>query len=332
MPPAWRDGWPWAGEIAPTPQGDRGAWPRITIVTPSFNQGPYVEATIRSVLLQGYPNLEYIVVDGGSTDDSVAVIRKYEDHLTGWVTEADRGQSHALNKGFTSATGELFAYLNSDDILEPGALFACAELFRAGAPWVVGDVRYWSNTGELWPFPELPGRGLSRWLISCPVGQPGSFWSAALHRRVGPFREELRYVMDYELWLRLRVGERIEPTRLRVPVARYRLHPDSKTVGEGSSFVVEAREVVARFTERLTPVERAWLRAARRRRVALTLGRQAVSLFHKGAAPSARGRLLAAFATWPPLLVDPAILTGVRALLGRGMPESPYEHLFPPYW
>lgn len=331
MPSAWREGWPWTGETA-RPPGDAADWPRITIVTPSFNQGLYLEATIRSVLMQGYPNLEYVVVDGGSTDESVAVIRQYEQHLSWWISETDQGQSHALNKGFARATGELFGYLNSDDVFEPGALFACAARYRTGAPWVVGDVRYWSDSGELVPFPELPGSGLSRWLLSCPVGQPGSFWSASLHRRVGPFREDLRYVMDYEFWLRLRVNERIRPTRVRVPVARYRLHPESKTVGEGGAFVGEARDVVARFTSCLTRFERASLRAARRRRAALTLGRQGVALLRQGAARAGTGRLLAAFGTWPPLIVDPAILAGAQALLERSPPERRYDELFPPYW
>jgi glycosyltransferase involved in cell wall biosynthesis len=331
LPAPWREGWPWTRDTA-TPDTPSGDWPRITVVTPSFNQGPYLEATIRSVLLQGYPNLEYVVVDGGSKDESVAVIRKYEPHLAGWVSEPDRGQSHAINKGFTRATGALFAYLNSDDVLEPGALFACAELFRRGASWIVGDVRYWPPNGELWPFPEIPGRGLSRWLLSCPVGQPGSFWSADLHRRVGPFREELRYVMDYEFWLRLRVGERVEPVRRRQPIARYRLHADSKTVGENSGFTKEARSVIVRYSERLTPVERLTLRAARRRRAAITRGRESVALLRQGAPLAAGGRFLSALASWPPLLVDPSVLTGLRTLAGHGEPESPHADLFPPYW
>lgn len=335
MPPAWREGWPWTGEVghAPaSPGGGASGWPRISVVTPSYNQGPYLEATIRSVLLQGYPNLEYIVVDGGSTDESVAVIRKYEAHLAWWTTERDRGQSHAINKGFARATGDVHAYLNSDDALEPDALFAIAGAFRAGAAWVTGRVYYWPADGRLWPFPELPGRGLSRWLISCPVGQPGSFWSAELHRRVGPFREDLRYVMDYEFWLRLRVGERIRPTRLERAIARYRLHPSSKTVGEGDAFAGEARAVIAAYESRLTRFERARLTLARRRRAALVLGREAVGLLRQGAVPSAAGRLLSAVATWPPVVVDPGVVTGVRALLGRAEPGSPYDDLFPPYW
>src|SRR5687767_11548136 len=114
--PVGRSGWPW---ICPgTARGQLvlagSDWPRITIVTPSFNQAQFLEETIRSVLLQGYPNLEYIIIDGGSTDKSVDIIKKYEQWLAYWVSEPDRGQSDAINKGFEKATGEVFAWINSD--------------------------------------------------------------------------------------------------------------------------------------------------------------------------------------------------------------------------
>ena len=114
-PPPGKRGWPWieASVELPDPMPDGQEWPRVSIVTPSYQQGPFIEETIRSVLLQGYPNLEYIVIDGGSTDETVAILRKYEKWIAYWVSEADKGQSEAINKGFAKASGDLFGWPNA---------------------------------------------------------------------------------------------------------------------------------------------------------------------------------------------------------------------------
>jgi glycosyltransferase involved in cell wall biosynthesis len=128
-PPPGKTGWPWTVETKQLSavRSDGSLWPRISIVTPSYNQGQFIEETIRSVLLQGYPDLDYVVIDGGSSDESVDIIRKYQPWLSYWVSEKDRGQAHAINKGFARGTGSLGAYLNSDDTYLPGALHYVAD-------------------------------------------------------------------------------------------------------------------------------------------------------------------------------------------------------------
>lgn len=328
-PPPGKTGWPWT-EGTPLPRTTAGVeWPRITIVTPSYNQAAYLEETIRSVLLQAYPDLEYFIIDGGSTDESADIIARYEEYLAGWVSERDDGQSHALNKGFAQATGQVLAYLNSDDRYQPGALHAVADSFRQGSEWVVGQVRCWRDGERSWPFPRLPGRSFTRWLVSCPVGQPGSFWSARLHDAAGPFREDLRFVMDYEMWLRLRFDHGIEPTWLRQTLAMYRLHEESKTVALTAEFGRELADAVARVETGLTPLQRMRLRGARRQRRATRLGKDAIMRFKRGEYATATRQLSAAFRVWPALAIGRAPFLGVKALLTDLRDPLPFPEMWP---
>lgn len=206
-PPAGSRGWPWDPQTKPRAAGG-GPWPRITVVTPSFNQARFVEATLRSVLLQGYPDLEYVVMDGGSSDGSAEVIRKYGPWLSRWASEPDRGQSHALNKGLSLATGRIVAWVNSDDRLMPGALFGVARAAarRPEAVAWVGAVRSVTPSGRL-IYLQIP-RGLTRDELADfgnagQFAQPGCFFSREAAASAGPLREDLHYAFDVDFWLRL---------------------------------------------------------------------------------------------------------------------------------
>jgi glycosyltransferase involved in cell wall biosynthesis len=194
--------------VGAAPEGGRGDWPTITIVTPSLDQARFVEATLRSVLLQGYPALEYVVVDGGSSDGSADVIRRYAPWLTSWVSEPDRGQGDAINKGLRRATGSIVGWLNSDDRLLPGALFGVARAAAASPDAVAwaGRCRSVSPRGNLL-YPQVP-RGLTReeladWGRAGQLSQPACFFSRAAAERVGLLDERLHYALDVDFWLKL---------------------------------------------------------------------------------------------------------------------------------
>lgn len=215
--------------------------PRISIVTPSLNQANYLERTILSVLGQDYPNLEYIIIDGGSTDGSVDIIRRYSDRLAYWVSEPDTGQAAAINKGFRIATGDILAWLNADDEYEPNALWSVGRVF-AEHPDI--DVVY-GNTVLVNTRGETVGRILSvpwsrRGYLygTVNVHQPSTFWRRALWERVGGVREDLHYVFDGELFERF-VQAGATFLYLSMHLTRYRLHDESKTVSQQRGFDAE---------------------------------------------------------------------------------------------
>jgi glycosyltransferase involved in cell wall biosynthesis len=264
VPPPGRTGWPWteSPEHLADRMSDGSSWPRLSVVMPSYNQSQYIEESIRSVVLQGYPALEFIIIDGGSTDGSVDVIKKYEPCLAYWVSERDRGQSHAINKGIGRATGEILFWLNSDDLCLPGAFARAAEAFRAHPDQrlVIGQARVIDEKGAVTG--ELRSR-FTTWeeLVTNPrnsVRQIGTFFARALFDELGLIDESLHIAMDTELLVRFTQSH--APFILEDYLAAYRTQPDAKTSSQLSKGYEESdrtrgkylgtRSLVRRYRER----------------------------------------------------------------------------------
>jgi len=219
--------------------------PLISIVTPSYNQARFLEDTLQSVVSQNYPHTEHIVVDGGSTDDSVDIIRRYAPHLRSWVSEPDRGQSHAINKGLAQATGDVLTWLNSDDTYLPGALVDVGSYFarHPDVDLVYGDYVYTDAEGRPMRrrhvFDTIAYESL---LYHDYLGQPAVFFRRSLFEKVGPLDESLHYCMDWDLFLRMwRV---CRPRHLPRVLATYRLDQAAKSNAEDTEAAVAAAHLV----------------------------------------------------------------------------------------
>lgn len=237
--------------------------PKISIITPSLNQGKFIERTILSVFAQNYRNLEYIIIDGGSEDNSVEIIRNYADRLAYWCSELDNGQAHAINKGLRLATGDIVAYLSSDDQYLPGALDTVAETFARFPKknWLAGTCRYHRLEGSEYTWvPEPPPEDRVA-LVRGPWGvpQPANFWRRELFSKYGLFREKLNYAMDTEFQVRLALAGEM-PIVIKNDLAYSVLHPDCKTVKAQHMQLLEHLSFIDFFWDRLTPEEQ--IRAA----------------------------------------------------------------------
>ena len=207
--------------------------PKVSIVTPSFNQASFLERTIRSVLEQDYENIEYIIIDGGSTDNSKEIIQKYADRLAYWQSQKDKGQTDAINQGFARSNGEILAWLNSDDVLYPGAVSAAVRQLslHPEAGMVYGDCD-WINIGDKvigrFPAAQTDLKKLRRGYVHIP--QQASFFKAELWHKVAPLDDSFYFAMDYDLWTRL---ASLAPL-VYVPEiwAGFRLHEGAKSIAE----------------------------------------------------------------------------------------------------
>ncbi|HEY5370598.1 MAG TPA: glycosyltransferase family 2 protein [Hanamia sp.] len=234
-------------------------FPKISIVTPSYNQGQFIEQTILSVLNQNYPNLEYIIIDGGSTDSTVNVIKKYEHRLKYWISEKDRGQADAINKGLQFCTGEVFNFINSDDYLAEGALYKIAEAFADIVTGIVaGTVSNINEEGieDLWVNKNLEIEKLLKNDSEVIYHQPGVWLRTEIVKKVGEFNIDYRYCFDQEHFYKYLLYNN-KVCYLPDVLAFFRLHKDSKTVKESEFFFWEFNKMFKAFwnSQSGTPLE-----------------------------------------------------------------------------
>ena len=288
---------------------------KISIVTPSYNQGQFLEETILSVLNQNYPNLEYIVIDGGSTDQTVEVIRRYEDRLAYWISEKDRGQVHAINKGLAQSTGDIFAFINSDDIYYPGTFAAVTEYFekQPQAEWVCGDTVMFGEGRETELIRAVVPKSAAHCLSwAYTAAQPGHFWQREL---LGTgFDEAWPYDFDHDLYVRLLLaGHKCE--HIPQTFAGYRLHEASKTVAENYRQIAEFERSAEIYESHLRGADRRWCRATR-------FLRQSYAASEAGNKSESVRWLMRALATYPEGLMTRPFWGCLRKLSTNGSKAS----------
>lgn len=234
LPEVDSQGWPWTEETDGKIYDTFVSWPKISIVTPSYNQGIFIEETIRSVLLQNYPNLEYIIIDGGSNDNTREIIKKYEPWVTYWISEPDRGQSHAINKGIEKCTGDIFNWINSDDWYTRTAFFNVADNFlrKAFTNVISGFENHISINGNISLFKgTFVEKNVEESIELSYISQPSTFFRLSVFKQLGTLSEDLHYCMDSEMWIRfLLIFGTNSFFKINKSLVNFRFHQGSKTV------------------------------------------------------------------------------------------------------
>lgn len=271
-----RQGWPWDRELpsATSKVAEGGGWPRITVVTPSYKQGRFIETTIRSILLQSYPNLEYVIIDGGSTDGTIDIIKKYEPWITRWVSEPDRGMYDAINKGFARATGDIMAWSNTDDVYLPGAFRTIGSVFRQfpEVQWLTSLHKVqWDENGRETKRYKVKGfnrrafyrgsnlLGRNRY-ATYMIQQQSTFWRRSLWDQSGSrVADDLQLAGDFELWTRFYKFAKLYA--LDEPLGVFRFQSNQKTARFGQEYLREAEEALGKAGGKYPGKLAGWLRA-----------------------------------------------------------------------
>ncbi len=320
-PPAGKRDWPWQSDapVSPDTFVDAAHGPTISIVTPSFNQGAFLEESIRSVLLQSYPHIEYIIIDGGSNDGSVEIIRQYAPWLAFWTSEPDQGPADALRRGFALARGEILAYLNADDVYMPRAVETAVSVFHddPGLALVHGDSLIINASGETIGHKHgRDGAYLSYFLrMMNPISQPSAFWRRADYEVVGGVDSTLHHVFDYDLWSRMVLpGGQIK--HVPADLSLFRIHAASKTRQSRVPFAQERLGLIPKYLQdaQLGPI----LNPHARRLFGVAHLRLADAYWFEGHKPAARSHYGRAVRYAPRLAYSwPSINLLLRFLLGR---------------
>lgn len=228
-PPAGKSGWPWTiqDKVLSEKMPDGSEWPRLSIITPSYNQGKFLEATIRSVLLQGYPNLEYIIIDGGSTDNSLEIIKKYDKYLFYWHSQKDRGQADAINQGLEKSTGEILGWINSDDLYVKGTFSKIVKTFHSHPGYIVvhGDRILLNEMGEVTGWIRLPFFDPKTLIYN--VCSETAFWQRSAMLEAGLLNASLRFAIDLEFFGRLYKHGKF--LKLKEYLGYFRCYPENKS-------------------------------------------------------------------------------------------------------